>query len=112
MRQAGILAAAGLTALAEHPPLLAGDHLRARKLEQGLAELPGVSVQPGDINMVFFRWSAGEDAQKARETAAAFRGRGILINPPEGGLFRFVTHYWIGDKETEAVLAASREIFR
>ncbi|MDR2767936.1 MAG: aminotransferase class I/II-fold pyridoxal phosphate-dependent enzyme [Treponema sp.] len=122
MRQAGILAAAGIIALQTHPALLAADHARARRLEQGLAALGagGIAVLPGDINLVFFRIA---DKAKAAAAAAAFRARGILINPPDlspssnssnsGGawLFRFATHYWIGDSEVEKILAASREIF-
>jgi threonine aldolase len=40
-----------------------------------------------------------------------FAEKGILINPPENGEFRFVTHYWIGDAEMNSILAACREIF-
>ena len=111
MRQAGIIAAAGIIALTEHPSLLAADHARAKKLARGLANIEGLRVDPdaADINMVFFSRAAG--AEPDAETAALFRKRGILINPPEGGLFRFVTHYWIGDAELDAVLAAAAGIF-
>jgi threonine aldolase len=125
MRQAGILAAAGIIALQTHPALLAADHARARRLEQGLAALDGITVLPGDINLVFFH---AADKAKAAAAVDAFRARGILINPPDlspssqspqspqssepgAWLFRFATHYWIGDGEVEKILAASREIF-
>jgi threonine aldolase len=134
MRQAGILAAAGIVALTEHPPLLEADHRRARKLEQDLGEIPGISAERGDINMVFFTWDgrsavngagmngkAGIDGQTIKDF---FKERGVLINPPEavdgeragGGKgrrwkFRFVTHYWIGGKELETIHAVSREAF-
>jgi threonine aldolase len=147
MRQTGILAAAGIVALTEHPPLLEADHRRARKLERDLGELPGISAEQGDVNMVFFTWdgtsggcsggdgnsgSGGVSAKKsavdgspgAHERAARtiqdfFRERGVLINPPEAAVeggrlrwkFRFVTHYWIGEKELETILAVSREAF-
>jgi threonine aldolase len=145
MRQAGILAAAGIVALTEHPPLLEVDHRRARKLERDLGELPGIGVEQGDVNMVFFTWdgtsggcsgSGGVSAKKsavdgspaADEQAVLqaaqtiqdfFKARGVLINPPEAAVkggrplwkFRFVTHYWIGEKELEIVLAVSREAF-
>jgi threonine aldolase len=111
MRQVGILAAAGIIALTEHPPLLTGDHERAKKLAQGLAGIAGISVDPGvpDINMVFFSHEAGAGA--AAKIVELFSKRGILINPPEQGLFRFVTHYWIGDRELDTVLAAAAAIF-
>jgi threonine aldolase len=117
MRQAGILAAAGLIALGEHTSRLAEDHARARKLEKALAEIPGINTEQGDINMVFFRWKAKKDL--SREITEAYRSRGIIISAPEkkisGGetehLFRFVIHYWIGDKELETIIEASRSIF-
>ncbi|MBI2956996.1 MAG: threonine aldolase family protein, partial [Acidobacteria bacterium] len=49
MRQAGVLAAAGLVALEKHPPLLARDHERARRLARGLAEIPGIRINPEDV---------------------------------------------------------------
>ncbi|GHV84716.1 threonine aldolase [Spirochaetia bacterium] len=111
MRQAGILAAAGIIALTEHPPLLAEDHQRARKLETELAAIPGITVEEGTINMVFFRWKAAEDPGWAAAVTDAFRQRGIIINPPEGGLCRFVIHHWIGDRETAAIAEAARSVF-
>ncbi|MDR1444008.1 MAG: DegT/DnrJ/EryC1/StrS family aminotransferase [Treponema sp.] len=113
MRQAGILAAAGIIALTEHPPYLAEDHRRAKKLAAALAEIPGITADPAatDINMVYFRFPPGQDPNRAADISAAFSRRGIRINPPENGVFRFVTHYWIGDQELEAVIAAAGEIF-
>jgi threonine aldolase len=113
MRQAGILAAAGIIALTEHPPLLAEDHRRAKKLARALAAIPGMAINPAetDINMVFFRFPPAEDPGRAAEITAAFARGGIIINPPENGVFRFVTHYWTGDGELEAVIRASEKIF-
>jgi threonine aldolase len=109
MRQAGILAAAGILSLKEQPLCLADDHTRAKQLAQGLAAIPGIVITPADteINMVFFRFQVGGDAA---HITAAFRKRGILINQPENGEFRFVTHYWIRDMEIEAILHATREV--
>jgi threonine aldolase len=117
MRQAGILAAAGLIALTEHTSLLSEDHRRARDLEKALSEIPGISVEKGDINMAFFRVKAKSTDMQA--IVNAFSGRGIIINAPDkivhNGetefLFRFVTHYWIGDKELQSIIRASCEIF-
>jgi threonine aldolase len=113
MRQAGILAAAGLISLTAHPPLLAADHGRAQKIAQGLAKIQGVRLDPGtvEINMVFFSHPAADDPEQAAKIVADFARRDIRINPPEQGLFRFVTHYWIGDHETDAVLSAAAAIF-
>ena len=121
MRQAGILAAAGLLALTEHTSLLGEDHRRARELEKALAEIPGITVEQGNINMVFFYWKSKLQSEPAwvQKLTGAFRQRGIIINEPEQirlcdeeqKLFRFVTHYWIGDKELALIIEASRSIF-
>jgi threonine aldolase len=60
MRQAGVLAAAGLVALDEMVPRLAEDHQRARQLACGLAEIPYIAVDPDGVhtNMVYFSLDA------------------------------------------------------
>ncbi|MDR2480303.1 MAG: aminotransferase class I/II-fold pyridoxal phosphate-dependent enzyme [Treponema sp.] len=119
MRQAGILAAAGIIALTEHPQLLAADHQRAQKLAGGLAAINRIGINPAtvEINMVFFTHPEG--LARSHTIVEQFRERGILINPPESvpgggpseGLFRFVTHYWIDDAGIEAILAAAETVF-
>jgi threonine aldolase len=114
MRQAGILAAAGIVALQEQTGRLAEDHDRAKRLARGLAAMPGIEVKPDEvaINMVFFSFAPAGDEGIAGKIVECFARRGIRISAPDkNGLFRFVTHYWIGDDETEAVLAAAREAF-
>jgi threonine aldolase len=112
MRQVGILAAAGIIALKEHTLLLATDHDRAKRLASGLASINGINVNMNnvDINMVFFSHdhAYGEIGEKIVKD---FFDRGIVINPPENGMFRFVTHYWIGDQEIEKILAVAKEVF-
>jgi threonine aldolase len=113
MRQAGIIAAAGIIALRDMSGRLGEDQRRARALARGLAAIPGVSVdtEDPDINMVFFSFPPAANPQRARAIQAAFRARDILINEAEGGLFRFVTHYWIGDADIERVVESARDIF-
>jgi threonine aldolase len=111
MRQAGILAAAGIIALTEQSGRLGEDHARARDLERGLAAIPGVTVEAGDINMVFFTFSPAAESRRGETISAAFARRNIKINPPDGGTFRFVTHHWIGDAEIRLILEAAGEAF-
>jgi threonine aldolase len=113
MRQAGILAAAGIVALTSQVSPLAEDHRRAKKLAEGLAAIPGVGAKPEetDINMVFAGFPPAEDQNTADKIINTFKQYQIRINPPEGGVFRFCTHYWIGDGEVEIILKAAREAF-
>jgi threonine aldolase len=113
LRQAGILAAAGIIALQEQTKTLSRDHERAKKLAQGLAAIPGIRINPQeiDINLVFFSFPPAQDPRVAARIQAFFTQQDILINPPSQGVFRFVTHYWIGDRELERILEASRTAF-
>jgi threonine aldolase len=112
MRQVGILAAAGIIAL-EGQARLEEDHRRAKRIARELAKIPGLIINPREteINLVFFTWPPAEDKKTAGRIMGIFKKHKIILNPPERGVFRFVTHYWIGDAETEAILAASREAF-
>ncbi len=107
MRQAGILAAAGLLALRRMSVRLGEDHARARTLATLLATIPGVRVDPSqvDINMVFFKVDPAPDPEGI---VVAMAARGIRINPPTDGEFRFVTHYWTGDEEITRAAEAFR----
>jgi threonine aldolase len=113
MRQTGILAAAGIIALKEQTKTLSKDHERAKRLAQGLAAIPGICINPQetDINLVFFSFSPAQDPAVAARIHAFFAEQDILINPPSEGVFRFVTHYWIGDQDLERILAVSRSAF-
>jgi threonine aldolase len=103
MRQAGVLAAAGLHALEHNVARLAEDHENARALAAALGALPGVQVAlPVETNMVF----ASFGGRGAAGLVARFRASGVLANP-EGSrpdLVRFVTHLDVSRADmTEAV---------
>ena len=112
MRQAGILAAAGLIALNEMIERLADDHAHARLLAEGLARLPGVRVDVDKVrtNMVFFDLtddvplSSETVADRLRQTAGVWLG----TNGPRG--FRAVTHYWIGPKDVAVFLGGLENV--
>jgi len=109
MRQAGVLAAAGLLALDEGPALLAADHARAAALARELAKLPGCEIDPGEVrtNIVFV--TTRKDARSAEEALA---GRGVLGIALGRDRLRFVFHRDVGDDALSAVVAACREVFR
>ena len=93
MRQAGILAAAGLVALEESPAKLGVDHANARFLAEGLARIPGIQVDPAkvDTNIVVFDISASGLAPA--DVSAHLRRRGVLMNAINQRCLRAVTHY-------------------
>ena len=113
MRQAGILAAAGILSLTEQTKCLEADHRRAKHLAKGLADIKGLTINTNEveINLVFFSCSSAKEEKNISGIMEIFKEHGIIINAPENGVFRFATHYWIGDAEVEKILEASREAF-
>jgi threonine aldolase len=112
MRQAGILAAAGIIALEKMAGRLARDHENARLMQEGLAAIKGISINDDalDINMVFFTYKGPVQPQTAARELSA---RGIVINTAgEDGVYRFVTHEQVSAADSAAVVAACAEIFR
>jgi len=93
MRQAGILAAAGLVALEESPATLSVDHANARFLAEGLARIPGIEVDAAkvDTNIVVFDISATGLAPA--DVSAQLSRRGVLMNAINQRCLRAVTHY-------------------
>lgn len=106
MRQAGVLAAAGLIALEDTPARLPDDHANARFLAAGLAALPGVRVlnpEPA-TNIVVF------EAPEPARLSSALKERGVLINPISPSAMRAVTHYDVNRADCAAALTALAEV--
>lgn len=100
MRQAGILAAAGLYALEHHVDRLAEDHEKAERLAEGLGALDGVEVMAPETNHVFFRLTDGD--HEALRIKLAERGIIILARP----WVRIVTHLDLSSHHVEQVIEA------
>jgi len=111
MRQAGVLAAAGIIAIQKMAARLGEDHLRARKLAEGLAGIPGVCLdQPiPATNMVFFTLSP-EVRCSADEIAAQLIPYGVLVYSASARRFRLVTHHDVDDTGIERALTAFRAV--
>lgn len=106
MRQAGILAAAGIIALTRMVERLSDDHANARRLAEGLSRIPGYNLDPATVqtNMLFFTL-----AEPLAETFSPFMAeQGIVIS---GGPYpvRAVTHYGIEAEDIEYVLQCAAE---
>lgn len=114
MRQAGILAAAGIIALEEMSQRLQEDHDNARALAEGLSAIPFVSVDLDQVktNMIFFALTP--DAPMTVEVLAARLQAeyNIIIRPysVDDRNFRLVTHYWFRPEHVEVVLNAVRTV--
>ena len=106
MRQAGVLAAAGIVAVTEIVERLADDHANARTLADGLAELDGVSVDPTAVetNIVFFVLEQPELTPVA--LAQRLRQQGVLLNAGAGRRMRAVMNHHVTAEDVPAVLAA------
>lgn len=113
MRQAGILAAAGIVALEEVAPRLKEDHLRAAKLAQGLAALPGLSVDAAQppSNMVYLSL-ADTIPVDAAEIVARLQEQHVLVGKTGKRRFRLVTHYWIDDQAVHDAVGAFARVLK
>ena len=102
MRQAGIVAAAGLYALRENIERLADDHRRCRRLAERIAAAPGLAVDVAAVetNMVFA--DTRPCGLRAAEVVKLLAGRGVLCLDEGPHTVRFVTHLDVGDADIEA----------
>jgi threonine aldolase len=107
MRQAGILAAAGILALTRHVDRLAEDHENARRLAEGLSEIRELPVDPDKVqtNMVFFKLEPSVFAALQRD----LKQQGILISGRDR--VRLVTHLDVTRDDVDVVVKAFRDHF-
>jgi threonine aldolase len=107
MRQVGVLAAAALYALERNIPRLAEDHANARRLAEGLAELPGLDVRPAETetNIVVIR--ATEECRfNANELLALLAEHDVHVVPFGENTMRAVTHLDVDRDDIERALEA------
>jgi len=107
MRQAGVLAAAGIVALEQMVDRLPEDHIRARHLANGLTTLPGIEFPMGQpqSNMVFAQLSDSLPVN-AKQVAEKLRTHGVKVGVVSDRMFRMVLHYWVDDDGIERTLKA------
>ena len=110
MRQAGVLAAAGLIALEEMPHRLGEDHANARYLANELAKMSGIGIDPSRVqtNIVIFDISGTGLA--TTELTAALKARGVLMNGINSRQMRAVTHLDVSREQCVQAAAALSEI--
>lgn len=110
LRQAGIVAAAALYALDHHIERLAEDHANARAFAEEIATVPGISLDPADVetNLVFFEVDPAWGT--AAELSAALREREVLINPIGPQRLRACTHLDVTREQVESAAAVIRDL--
>ena len=109
MRQVGVIAAAALVALTHERSRLTVDHRRAKRLADGLAEIPGVRIDPAGVetNILF----AGLDPavfDDATSLAGRLKASGVLVNAAGPDAVRLVTHADVGEADVDRALLAFR----
>ena len=113
MRQAGILAAAGIIALETMTARLVEDHVRAVKLAAGLKHVPGLILEQEipATNMVFL--SLDQSIKRnGDELVEGLKGYGVLAGVTSQRGFRLVLHYWVDDAGVDKTIAAFADVVK
>lgn len=101
MRQAGILAAAGIYALERHVARLKTDHEHAKKLARQLQHLSAIQIAPQHVETNIVIFDIVDEHRSPAELVAALKEHGVLINAVGGQSYRAVTHLHITDKQID-----------
>jgi len=111
MRQAGIIAAAGLYALDHNVERLAQDHTHAKILARGLAEIPGIAIDVAHVetNLVFF--DVAGTGLTAKEAVERLLARGVRMGATGRTRIRAVTHMDVSQQDVERAVEIAREVW-
>lgn len=101
MRQAGILAAAGIHALEHHLDRLKDDHAHARALAEALQRISTVTIDPQTVETNIVIFDVADPSRGPGEILAALKAAGVLINNLGGTTYRAVTHLDVSGKDIE-----------
>ena len=109
MRQVGVIAAAGLIGLEKMTSRLEEDHANAQLIARGLAEIPGVKIDPERVQTNIVIFDIAETGKDTTELSAALKMRGVLANGINPREMRIVTHKDVSRSDCESALGAIRE---
>lgn len=101
MRQAGVLAAAGIYALEHHVARLTEDHSHAKKLARLLQQIPSVQIAPQHVETNIVIFDVTDQRRTPAEIVAALKEQGVLINAIGGLSYRAVTHLNVSSKQID-----------
>jgi threonine aldolase len=110
MRQAGVIAAAGLIALEEMPKRLHEDHANAKRIASELASLPGLSIDPASVQTNIVILDVTASGMNSQTISQKLRERGVLANGVGPSLLRLVTHMDVSEAMCLEAVGALREI--
>jgi threonine aldolase len=108
MRQAGILAAAGLYALDHHVERLVEDHDKAKRLARGLAEIKGITLNLDQVETNIFFFDIAGTGKTVAWLAEEMKKEGVLIYGFGPSFVRIVTHLDVHPEDVEAALKSFR----
>ena len=109
MRQSGIIAAAGIEALEQMVDRLAEDHENARRLAEGIARIPGLSLDLGKIHTNIVYFDMADKQFDAGTLVKQLAGRGVKVLQAGPERLRAVTHYGISTDDIDLALVAISE---
>ncbi len=114
MRQAGILAAAGIVALEEMVDRLAEDHTKACQLAQELAAIPAIEIDVTRVktNILFFTLREDATLTPVQLSAALAQDDVLIGRASPKGQFRLLTHYWIRPAHVDFVVEQMRRLLQ
>ena len=112
MRQAGIIAAAGIVALETMVDRLAEDHALARRLAAGIAGIPGLGIESDRVRTNILYIDLLDRRFPDDQFISLLEKRGVKLSHPGPSRFRMLTHYGIGAAEIDAALAALRAVMK
>jgi threonine aldolase len=112
MRQAGIIAAPGIVALGRMVERLSEDHKNARRLAEGIARVPGLSIDMNTVhtNIVYFDIDSGKIT--AEQLKKRLEEKGIMALPTGPTRFRMVTHYGVEANDIDLTVSALNDIMK
>jgi len=110
MRQAGVIAAAALYAVENNYERLAEDHANAARLAEGIKAIPGLTLNPPDVDTNLVIFNIDESLQPANEFSARLKERGLIAGAFGRNNIRLVTHLDVDADDVEAALVILREV--
>jgi len=110
MRQAGVLAAAGLIALEDHPKLLARDRANARFLAEALARIPGIAIDLRRVKTNILIFDVSATGLTSAEFSRHLQAHGVLVNGINPREMRIVTHYDVDHAGCQRALEAIEQV--